>query len=107
MKIVYIADDGKKFDSEFECEDYEWLLNHPHLKDIKCYDKNDNELNSIMEEGTYNYCHKIIVPTDEAVKELNDLADYTGYCYYSYINTSGTWIFEECGTDGKFVRVFD
>ena len=39
MRIVYIADDGKEFDNEFECEHYEWLQNHPNLKYIKCYNE--------------------------------------------------------------------
>lgn len=105
MKTIYIADDGKEFANKFECEHYEWILNHPHLKNIKCYDKNDNEFEDIMAEDTYNYCHKIIVPTDEVAKELNDLAKYTGYCYYSHITEAGTWIYEENGTDGRFVKV--
>ena len=25
MRVLYIADDGKEFDNEFECEHYEWL----------------------------------------------------------------------------------
>ena len=28
MKIIYEAFDGTQFDNEFECEDYEWKLNH-------------------------------------------------------------------------------
>lgn len=106
MKTIYIADDGKKFDDKFECEHYEWMLNHAHLKDIKCYDKDGNILEDIMEDDTYNYCQKIIVPTGEAVKELNDLADYTGYCYYSHITEAGTWVYKEneSGMDGKFVK---
>lgn len=107
MRIIYIADDGKKFDDQFECEHYEWLLNHPHLKDIKCYDKDGNKFEDIMADDTYNYCYKIIVPTDKAAKELNDLAKYTGYCYYSHITEAGTWIYEETGTDGRFVKVID
>lgn len=53
-----------------------------------------------------DYCHKIIVPTNEAAKELNDLANYTGYCYYSHIIEAGTWIYEEKknSTDGRFVK---
>lgn len=59
------------------------------MKDIKCYDKDGNELKEIMEEYTYNYCHKIIVST--------------GYCYYSQITEAGTWIYEE--NDGRFVKI--
>ena len=70
MRTVYIADDGKEFDNEFECEHYEWLQNHPHLKDIKCYDKDGKQLEDIMSDDTYYFAKKIIVPTDECVKEL-------------------------------------
>lgn len=107
MRIIYIANDGKKFDDELECERYEWILNHPHLKSVKCYDKEGKELKDIMEEDTYNYCHKIIAPTDESVEELNDLAHYTGYCYYSHVTEVGTWVFNENGIDGRFVKVSD
>lgn len=107
MKTIYIADDGKNFDDKFECKRYEWMLYHTHLKDIKCYDKDGNELKDMMKDDTYNYCQKIIIPTSEAVKELKDLADYTGYCDYLQITEAGTWIFKENGTDGRFVRVID
>ena len=60
-----------------------------------------------MADDTYNYCRKVVVPTDECAKELSNLADYTGYCYYSHITEAGTWVFEEKGTDGKFVKVGD
>ena len=39
--------------------------------------------------------------------KLNDLAEYTGYCYYSHITEAGTWIYEENGTDGRFVKVYE
>lgn len=48
MRTIYIADDNKEFDDEFECKRYEWLLKHPHLKDIKCYDKDGNLFADIM-----------------------------------------------------------
>ena len=62
MRTIYIADDNKEFDDEFECKRYEWLLKHPHLNDIKCYDKNGNLFADIMDDDTYNYSVKIIVP---------------------------------------------
>ena len=107
MRTVYIADDGKEFDNEFDCEHYEWMLNHPYLKAIKCYDKDGKLFEDIMADDTYEYCQMVVVPTDECAKELSDLADYTGYCCYEYITEAGTWVFEENGTDGKFVKVGD
>ena len=107
MRTVYIADDGKEFDDEFDCENYEWLQNHPHLNDIKCYDKDGKLFEDIMADDTYNYCQMVVVPTDECAKELSDLADYTGFCYYSHIEGAGTYVYEEKGTDGRFVKVGD
>lgn len=105
MRTIYIADDGKEFTDEFDCEHYEWVLNHPHIKDIKCYDKDGNALEDLMEEDTYGDCHKLVVSTDEAVKELSDLANYTGFCEYKDITDTGIWIYEENGINGKFVKV--
>lgn len=103
MRTVYIADDGTQFDDEFECEDYEWKLNHPHLKDVRCYDKDGNELKNIFSENTYGYSQKIIVPTDEAARDLQELSKYTGYCYYGHIAESGTWVYKERNYNRGFV----
>ena len=95
MRIVYIADDGKEFDNEFDCEHHEWMLNHPHLKDIKCYDKDGKQLEDIMTDEAYNYGDKVVVPTEFALKDLHDLATYSGYCYFNQITGVGIWLFNE------------
>lgn len=94
MKTIYIADDGTKFDDQYDCEDYEWRLNHPYLKDVHAFDKDGNELKNIFSEDTYNYSAKIIVTSDEGLKDLQALADYMGYCYYRHIDGIGEWIFD-------------
>ena len=104
MRTVYIADDGKEFDDKFECEDYEWLLNNPYLKDIKMYDEDGVVLKDIFDEETYDYAMKIVVPTDEAAVALRDLGERNGWCAYADIKASGTWVWE-CGFNGKFVKV--
>lgn len=106
MRIIYIADDGKEFDDKFECENYEWLQNHPYLNDFKCYDKDGKLLEDIVAEETYYCCHKLVVPKYECVKDLCDLAEYTGYCSYSDITNAGIWIFEEKDING-FVKACD
>ena len=105
MKVLYIADDGKEFDNEYDCEDYEWLLNHSNLKDIKCYDKNGKLFENLMDENTYLYSEKIIVPTDMCAKELKELATYTGYYCYSHITEAGIWMVKEHKNDWEFVKV--
>lgn len=94
MKIIYVADDGVHFDDKFECEHHDWILSHPHLKDVRCYDRDGNELEDVMARNTYHHSRKIVVPTDEAAKELNDLVDYAGYSYYSQITGAGTWVYK-------------
>lgn len=48
MKIIYIADDGKQFDNEWDCEDYEWKLNHPNLKDVHVFNEEGVEFENIF-----------------------------------------------------------
>ena len=96
MRTIYIADDGKEFDNEFDCEHYEWMLNHPNLKYIKIYDNRTGELfDDIMTDDAYNYGDKVVVPTESALKDLNDWATYSGYCYFHQITEVGTWVFNE------------
>lgn len=95
MRVIYIADDGTQFDDEFDCTDYEWKLNHPHLKDVHVFNKNGTEFKDIFSEDTYNYSAKVVVTSDEAIKDLHDLATYAGYCCYEHIDTVGEWKFDE------------
>ena len=104
MKIIYIADDGKQFDDEFECEHYEWILNHPGIKEICFYDEDGNMFEDIFDEKTYEYTMKIVAPTDQAVKELHELSKRTGFCAYRNIDSAGTWVWKD-GLNGRFVKV--
>lgn len=95
MKIVYIADDGTKFDDQFDCKDYEWRLNHPHLRDVCCYDKDGNKLENILSEDIYHYSEKLVVYSDDAAKDLQELGDYTGYYSYRDITEKGIWVYKK------------
>ena len=96
MRVLYIADDGKEFDNEFDCEHHEWMLNHPNLKYIKIYDNRTGELfDDIMTDDAYNYGDKVMIPTEFALKDLHDWATYSGYCYFHQITEAGTWVFNE------------
>lgn len=101
MRIIYIADDGTQFDDEYDCKDYEWKLNHSHLKDVHIFDKDGKEFENILSDDAYHYSAKIVVTSNEAVKGLRDLANYTGYCYYEQVNKVGEWRFDEA--EEKFV----
>jgi hypothetical protein len=104
MRTIYIADDGTQFDDEYDCQDYEWKLKHPGLKDIIFYDMKDDVLEDIFSQTTYEDTMKIVVSTDEAVKDLYELGRYYGWCAYEDVTEAGTWVWEN-GLNGKFVKV--
>ena len=95
MRVVYVADDGTCFDDEFECENYEWKISHPNLKDVRFFDENGIELEDPFSEETYNNSSVIMVLNDEAVKDLKDLTLFTGYYSYANINDVGEWFFDD------------
>jgi len=103
MRVVYIADDGKEFNDEWDCRDYEWKLNHPAINDICMYDKDGNKMDDVMSEDTYNTVMKIIVPIKEAVAVIQELS--RDFCAYEYVNDVGTWVWKDKGFDGEFVKV--
>ena len=94
MKVIYIANDGKEFDNKYDCENYEWELKHTHLNEICFYDKDGNKLYDAYSEDTYNNAERIVVPNENAAKELQELARYTGYCCYGDITECGEWHFD-------------
>ena len=95
MRTVYIADDGKQFDDKYECKDYEWKLKHPCLNSVIFYDVKGNRMSDISSQDTYELVMKIIVPSDEAAKALQELGDYTGFYSYEHINESGVWVWKD------------
>lgn len=103
MKAIYIADDGTKFDDEWDCEDYEWRQKHQSIEDVKIYDMFGNELPDILSEQTYNDAARIVVKTEEAVKVLHEVSDYMGFCLYDDITSPGVWVFIGKGLNAAFV----
>ena len=102
MKHIYEAFDGTQFDDEYDCYQYEWKHSHPHLNEIKFLDKNNNELKNFLSDDAYNKTDTIIVPSEECVKELEDLVEHTGFMSYESIDRPGIWVY--CQPDGNFVK---
>lgn len=102
MKTLYIADDGKKFENEYECCNYEFGISHPHLKTIELYDRHGKKLTNPLDDETYFNFTKIIIHSEEELTDLYDAADYTGFTGYYDIKSSGTWVFDQ--DKEKFVK---
>ena len=95
MRIIYIADDGTEFDDEFDCEDYEWKLNHPHLKDVHIFDEYGKEFRNIFDEASYDYSTKIVITNEEALKDFEEFTEYAGFACYRSIDKVGEWKFDD------------
>lgn len=95
MKIIYESFDGKQFDNEFDCKDYEWIKNHEKgFKDIIFYDKNGNILDNKLSSDTYNNVESIRIKSFEGVQTIKAIADYTGFYCYNDVNSVGYWYWE-------------
>lgn len=103
MKIIYVADDGKSFDNEFECENYEFVLNHPHLKDVHIYDEYGVERENLLSDETYSHADTVIVLTQDALNDLHSLVEYMGHLSYGDIDSMGRWVFNQ--RQETFVKV--
>ena len=94
MKIVYEALDGKIFEDDEECLDYEDKLRlNTIFKNIKFYDGNNElmELNGtldLLDALEYNY--KITIPTKEDCDIFNEWLRMNEYEIYM-LPKEGTW----------------
>ena len=94
MRTVYIADDGKQFEDEYECEHHEFELKHPHLQTIEAYNKDGEKITGLLDEDAYDNCERIILHSEEELSDLQYGADYFGFYSYCDIDEVGEWIFD-------------
>lgn len=94
MRTVYIADDGTQFDDKYACEWYEFVLRHPHLNEILMYEGH-KQVKDILTEYAYHHSNKVVIPTEEALKDFLEYASLCGYCCFEDITEVGTWKFNE------------
>ena len=112
MKILYQADDGKLFENEWDCEEYEAKIVHSHLKNITFFTIEDcpyfmNDDN-IFSDDIYYDCWKITVHNIDELNDLIWLVDYCGWCEFEQITEPGTWIRHETDSffhEGYWVKI--
>ena len=66
---IYIARDGKEFNDEGECLDYE---NELDIKSIEAYDENFNRMD--FEGATY-----VVIHSEEEIDFIDKVCDYNGW----------------------------
>ena len=87
-KTIYIAFDGKQFDNEYDCREYE--LN-TKLKDIGddllLYDKNGKKIEKIDNQLLAESIDYIVVKSEKAYEYFVEQMDYFGLNYPDYYNS--------------------
>lgn len=75
MEIKYIAMDGKEFDNEDKCYDYEWNLRQDECKKIKMFTENLQQTTDIER------CHFVKIENAEQAKIFIRESNYFGTTY--------------------------
>lgn len=109
MKILYQADDGKLFENEWDCKEYEAKIAHPYLKNITFFTKEDCSYfmndDNIFSDDIYYDCWKITVHNIDELNDLIWLVDYWGWCEFKQITQPGTWGRHEIDGRGYWVKI--
>lgn len=99
MRIVYIADDGKMFKSEYECEMYELKLKKS-VDGFRIYDERGHLATNPYSEASYVLAYIVEVDDEEGLKNLHILSVLTGFCLYRDITSPGRWKYIVHNDDG-------
>lgn len=99
MRVIYEALDGKQFDNEWECYNYEFILKHKEMFNIEFFDEKDN-LYKITEtddpcivDKIYQYTEKVKIHNERELSDLMALSEDYGWCEFEdYITSPGFWI---------------
>ena len=93
MKVIYIADDGTKFDNEYDCERYEYGLSIKN-NNIIFLDINREKLN-VSDENLEQCCYMKISDLKD-LDIVNRMGDYTGL--YAIPNDIGEFYWDDSDT---------
>lgn len=77
MKVNYVAFDGKIFEDEFDCREYEEdLLFKTILKGVDCRDRSGRMITDLAEIGCYGY--RISIDSNENYEKFCDVLEDNG-----------------------------
>ena len=87
-KIVYIAFDGKEFDNEYDCREYELNTKLKDIgNDLLLYDKNGKKIEKIDNQLLAESIDYIVVKSEKAYEYFVEQMDYFGLNYPDYYNS--------------------
>lgn len=93
---IYEAFDGKRFEDEEKCINYEGIHFHTGLFRITFVNNSGNfiytiDKNNIFNDDIYQKCEEIYIPDEESLKDLLWLAEECGWCEFENLSKLGHW----------------
>ena len=93
MKTIYIADDGKEFDDEDDCKDYEGTQRLKNSKGIKFYNE---DLELITDTRGLDDVYYAFVKTDKDAAEARDIInEWVGMYAFKTVTHAGYWMYRD------------
>ena len=87
-KTIYIAFDGKQFDNEYDCREYELNTKLKDIgEDLLLYDKNGKKIEKIDNQLLAESIDYIVVKSEKAYEYFVEQMDYFGLNYPDYYNS--------------------
>lgn len=99
----WLSDDGKRFCDETECAEYELKqkLWHSNLSVICPETGVAYKGPFVMDKKAYNNCESVIVPNSQALADLKEIQNFTGF--YVGIDSVGKWKYDD--TENEWIIV--
>ena len=97
MKTIYLyeAFDGKRFEDEDECMNYEVINLHPNLFRITFVNENNDiytiDKNDVFNDDTYHKCEEVYIPDEESLKDILWLSKECGWEEFYTFEKAGHW----------------
>ena len=98
IKTTYIAFDGKEFDDEDSCMEYEFQKKyHASLNAAHFYNRRGQEksLDTVISNEA-NYIFMAYLPTEEAIETFKDLWKEEGLIGTNNVTKPGFYFYEDC-----------
>lgn len=96
IKMTYVAFDGKEFDDEDLCLEYEGKIRYPALlEQAKFYDSRGNKIIPRYVINNNDTVYFVNLLTEEAVKQYKKLEETAGNVGIDSINKPGFYFYED------------
>ena len=92
MKLMYVADDGMQFDSEWDCmlHEHECFM---RTVAIKAIDSDGRQIADLSADDDFNRVQKIYIETRDELNQIRRIDQWCGF--YGEIDAIGVWKWDD------------